>query len=103
MNSIVNLYPLSEDDYYEILTQSESSLLKEFVNKIEFHGDKVDISDETLLEIAKVATESELGVRAIKQTLKTMFSEALFNAADGEYKTHLITYKETIDRQNISM
>ena len=96
MNSIVNLYPLSEEDYYKILTQSESSPLNEFINKITFHGDKVDIGDEALQDIAKVATESELGVRAIKQTLKTMFSDALFNAADGEYKTHQICYKETM-------
>ena len=95
MNSIVNIYPLSEDDYYKILTQSESSPLKEFINKINFHGDKVDINDETLQKVAKVAAESELGVRAIKQTLKGMFSDALFSAADGEYKTHNITYKET--------
>ena len=91
------------DHYYEILTQSESSPLKEFINKIEFHGDTIDISNETLEDVSKVAAQSELGVRAIKQTLKSMFSDALFNAADGEYKTHTITYKETINRQNMSM
>ena len=103
MNSIVNLYPLGKDDYYKILTQSESSPLSEFINKITFHGDKVEISDETLQEIAKVADKSLLGVRAIKQTLKSMFNDALFNAADGEYKTHVISYKETFNRQNMSM
>ena len=103
MNSIVNLYPLSEDNYYKILTQSKSSPLNEFVNKITFHGDKVDISDETLQYIAKVATESELGVRAIKQTLKSIFSDALFSAADREFKTHIIACKETNNRQNMSM
>jgi len=103
MNSIVNLYPLSEDNYYEILTQSESSPLKEFVKKIEFHGDTVDISEETLQDVSKVAAQSELGVRAIKQTLKSMFSDALFSAADGEFKTHIITYRETTNRQNMSM
>lgn len=94
MMSVVNLYPLSEDDYYKILTQSQSSPLSEFVNKIEFHGDKVDISDETLHDISKAAAQSELGVRAIKQTLKNMFNDALFTAADEKYKTHLIVYKE---------
>jgi len=94
MNTIVNLHPLKEDDYYKILTQSESSPLKEFINKINFHGDTVDINDETLQKVSKAAAESELGVRAIKQTLKNMFSDALFSAADGEYKTHNITYKK---------
>jgi ATP-dependent Clp protease ATP-binding subunit ClpX len=95
MNSIINLYPLSKDDYYKVLTQSKSSPLKEFIKKIEFHGDTVDISEETLQDVAKVAAQSELGVRAIKQILKSMFSDALFSAADGEFKTHIITYKKT--------
>ena len=97
MSSIVNLYPLSEDDYYKILTLSESSPLKEFIKKVEFHGDRIEISNETLENIAKIAAKSELGVRAIKQTLKSMFSDALFDAASGEYKTHTITYKENIN------
>lgn len=103
MNSIVNLHPLGKDDYYKILTQSESSPLNEFINKITFHGDKVEISDETLQDIAKVADNSVLGVRAIKQTLKSMFNNALFSAADREFKTHVISYKETFNRQNMSM
>lgn len=94
MSSIVNLYPLNEDDYYKILTQSDSSPLSEFINKITFHGDKVDIDDETIHKVAKIAAQSELGVRAIKQTLKSMFNDALFSAADGEYTTHAITFKE---------
>ena len=92
MNTIVNLYPLDEEDYYKILKQSESSPLKEFINKIEFHGDQIDISEETLQAVSKVVAESSLGVRAIKQTLKSMFSDALFSAADGEFKTHVISY-----------
>jgi len=94
ISSIVNLYPLSEDDYYKILTQSKSSPLNEFINKIAFHGDKVDINKETLQEVAKMAAESELGVRTIKQTLKSMFSDALFSVADGECKTHTISFKK---------
>ncbi len=33
MNTIVNLHPLTERDYYNILTKSESSPLKEFIQK----------------------------------------------------------------------
>ena len=94
MSRIVNLKKLSQNDYLKILTDSKSSPLNEFIQKIEFHGDKVDISNETLIEVAKVASQSELGVRALKQILNNMFSEALFNTADEEFKTHIITLKE---------
>ncbi|MFC2073800.1 AAA family ATPase [Campylobacterota bacterium] len=94
MSTIVNLQKLSEDHYFSILTNSKSSPLKEFVSKVEFHGDSVDISEETLRQVSKVAAENKLGVRAIKQILTRMFSDALFYAADEEQKTHTVTYKE---------
>ena len=94
MSRIVNLKKLSQNDYLKILTDSKSSPLNEFIQKIEFHGDKVDISNDILVEVAKVASQSELGVRALKQILNNMFSEALFNTADEEFKTHIITLKE---------
>ena len=97
MSTIVNLRKLSENDYFNILTNSKSSPLKEFINKVEFHGDRAEISDATLLKVSKIAVESELGVRAIKQTLKSIFSDALFNTAEGEYKIHVITYKESFN------
>ena len=96
MNTIVNLHPLTENDYYKILTQSESSPLREFVKKVEFHGDKVEISDETIWQISKIAANSKLGVRSIKQTLKSMFKDAMFSSPEGEFKTHQIAYKESL-------
>jgi ATP-dependent protease Clp ATPase subunit len=92
MNTIVNLKKLSVDNYFKILKTSKSSPLQEFINKVEFHGDTVEISDDTLYKVAMIAANSELGVRAVKQTLRAMFSEALFLAADGEHKTHIIEY-----------
>jgi ATP-dependent protease Clp ATPase subunit len=92
IGTIVNLTPLTEDNYYNILTKSDSSPLKKFVTKIEFHGDKVKIPDETLRNIAKMCTQSQLGVRAINQILKTLFKEALFIAPEGECKTHRIHF-----------
>jgi len=94
MNTIVNLHPLTEHDYFKILTQSESSPLKEFIKKIEFHGDKVEIQEDTLRQISNIAVSSKLGVRSIKQTLKAMFKDVLFSTPDGACKTHHIGCKE---------
>jgi len=88
MGSIINLKKLTADDYYEILTNSKSSPLFEFIKKIELHGDRVEISDETIYDIAKMAEKSELGTRAIKQKLKCLFNEALFDAPGGRAKVH---------------
>lgn len=97
MSTIVNLKQLTQNDYFNILTNSKSSPLIEFVNKIEFHGDQVEIDDVALQNISVAAAKSKLGVRSIKQILKSIFHDALFSAADGEYKTHTITFNSIED------
>jgi len=88
MGSIINLRKLTKKDYCEILTNVKSSPLSEFIKKIELHGDKVEICDKTIYQIASMAEKSELGVRSIKQILQKMLHEALFDAPEGEVKTH---------------
>jgi len=94
MGSIVNLKKLNEDDYFKILTSSESSPLNDFIKQIKFHGDQVEITQDTLHEVAKAAARSELGVRSLHQILKKMFQEALFATAEGMYRKHTITYRD---------
>jgi len=91
MSSIINLHKLTKDDYYQILINSESSPLQEFIKKIKFHGDRVDISDETIKQVASMAEKSELGARGMKHQLKVMFKDALFMAPEDGIRTHNIT------------
>lgn len=92
MTTIVNLKKLTKEDFFILLKNEKISPLKEFIQKIEFHGDRVEISDETLHEMAQYAVQSDLGVRGLKQIIQRIFSEALFNASDEDYKTHIIKY-----------
>lgn len=94
MSSIVNLCKLSEDDFYDILTKSKSSPLQEYIDKIEFHGCKVQISEETMRSISAKTASNNLGVRALKQILKKVFSDAMFTSPNGNFKTYTITDKE---------
>ncbi|WP_434580275.1 AAA family ATPase [Sulfurimonas sp. NW15] len=94
MHTIVNLYPLTQEDYYKILTQSAASPLQEFIDKINFHGDYVEIEDKVIHAIAEYASKSDLGVRSIRQILKKLFAEALFLAPNPGNTTHTIRYNK---------
>jgi len=94
MHTIVNLYSLTQDDYYEILTQSDKSPLQDFIDKINFHGDSVIVDNDVIQVVAKYAAESDLGVRSIRQILKKLFSDALFLAPGSDHKIHHIKYKK---------
>ena len=90
MHTIVNLYTLTQEDYYKILTQSSASPLQEFIDKVRFHGDYVVIEEEVIHAIAEYAVKSDLGVRSIRQILKKLFAQALFLAPEAGNKTHYI-------------
>ena len=94
MHTIVNLYPLTQEDYYKILTQSDKSPLQEFIDKVRFHGDDVIIDDDVMQAIAEYAANSDLGVRSIRQIVKKLFSEALFLAPGPNHTTHHIQYNK---------
>ena len=64
------------------------------MDKLFTNNDSDDTGKHTLHQIAKNASESELGVRSIKQTLKKIFKEALFSSPDGNHKTHEILYEK---------
>jgi len=94
MHTIVNLYPLTQEDYYKILTQSDKSPLQEFIDKITFHGDSVIVDEDVLQAVAKYAVKSDLGVRSLRQILKKLFNNALFLAPGANHKTHHIKYNK---------
>ena len=94
--TILTLAPLDADDYFEILKQSKSSPLKEFVKRIEFHGDSVQVSDDALMAIAKRAAKSQVGARALYKMLYKVFADATFDAPSPSIKTYLIT-KSKVD------
>jgi len=94
MHTIVNLYPLTQEDCHKILTQSDKSPLQEFIDKVEFHGDSVIIDDDVIQAVAKYAARSDLGVRSLRQILKKLFNNALFSAPGANHKMHHIKYNK---------
>lgn len=82
IGSIVNMEPLTLDDYARMLTESRHSP----VNAIEdVYGIKLCLSQQKRLEIAQNAFESGLGVRAITNQLTQIVDDTLFDEPDTNY------------------
>lgn len=98
MHTIVNLHPLSEEDYYKILTQSKKSPINDIANLMFMHNEKISFDEEVLQAVARYAHKSELGVRSLHQILRKLFNDALFLAPEMKGRTHHIKYnKEDFD------
>ena len=93
VGSVLNLSKLEKEDYFNILIKSKSTPLSEFIAKIQYHGNFVDIDMDTLEKIAQKAAQSDLGARGLRQILKSLFQDALFDAPSNSGKMYKIRYE----------
>lgn len=75
IQNIVNLSPMNEADYAELLAKDDYGPLKRLEKD---YGVNLSISDETRLRIAQSAYESGLGVRGMENQIRNMIDKSLF-------------------------
>lgn len=92
VSTVVSLLPLSKDNIYAVLTQSQSTPLKKYIEKIILNSCQVKISDSTNQKIASEAANHPLGVRSIDFILKRLFKKALFESPLHPGATYVIDY-----------
>jgi len=96
----VELKSLSMEDFLQILTEPQNSLIKQYVELIATEGVMVEFSKNSLEEIAKIAytvneqTEN-IGARRLQTIMERLLEDVLFEAPELSGK-HL-----TIDRQYV--
>jgi ATP-dependent Clp protease ATP-binding subunit ClpX len=67
--------PLSTEDLAEIMTTSESSILKQYHRDFEGYGIRFTISPEAILEVARRAEAQKTGARGILTVLERLFRQ----------------------------
>lgn len=61
----VHCRPLSEDDLYDIMRQSQGSIIRQYVESFRHYGIDARFEDEALRAIAKAAHQERTGARAL--------------------------------------
>ncbi|MBN1634724.1 MAG: ATP-dependent protease ATPase subunit HslU [Ignavibacteria bacterium] len=94
----VELNSLSEDDFYQILTKPQNALVKQYKALLDTEGFEVNFKEESLKEIAKIATEvneqvENIGARRLHTILTSLLEDILFDVPDK-----IKTKKIEIDR-----
>lgn len=96
VSTIVSLLPLSKEDIYTVLTQSKSTPINKYIDKIIQNGCRVKIPDSTYQSIASEAANHPLGIRSLDFILKRLFKKALFESPLYSGKTYVIDYVQSI-------
>ncbi|MBA5776074.1 ATP-dependent protease ATPase subunit HslU [Stappia sp. F7233] len=83
----VELRALTKDDFRAILTETEASLIKQYVALMQTEGVELAFSDEAIDEIATIAvdlnaTVENIGARRLQTVMERVLDEVSFTAPD---------------------
>jgi ATP-dependent HslUV protease ATP-binding subunit HslU len=109
----VELSALTREDFKRILTEPESSLIKQYVALIGTEDVTLDFEDDAIEEIANLAAEinhnvENIGARRLHTVLERLLEEISFTASEKSGETLTITkdmVKETVGElaQNVDL
>ncbi|WP_158809331.1 ATP-dependent protease ATPase subunit HslU [Beijerinckia sp. L45] len=91
----VELLPLDEDDFRRILTETEASLLKQYVALLKTEGVDLAFTADAVHALAKVAVQvnssvENIGARRLQTVMERVLDEVSFTASDRGGETIVI-------------
>lgn len=97
----VELNSLTEEDFFKILTMPQNALIKQYTALLETEGIRLEFSEESIREIARIATEvneqvENIGARRLHTIMTTLLEELLFNAPDLVEQDKILITKEMV-------
>ena len=81
---ITTLQELDEDALVKILTEPKNAVVKQFAAMLEMDGVRLNITDDGLREIAKMAVARKTGARGLRSILERVLMAPMFDAPDKE-------------------
>jgi len=83
---VVSCHELGEDDLFEILKNSEGSIMRQYVNAFDAYGIGLGTTDEGLRRIAQKAHEERTGARSLVGVCERTFREYKYNLPHSPVK-----------------
>ncbi len=101
----VELRPLTEDDFFRILTETQNCLIKQYKALIGTEDVNLTFTDEAIKEIARIAFEvnetvENIGARRLLTVMEKLLDDISFTASDRGGETIIIDKKDV--QENVS-
>ena len=83
----VELRPLTKEDFRRILTETEASLIKQYIALLKTEGVSLEFTDDAIEAIAKIAVDvnasvENIGARRLQTVMERILDEISFTATD---------------------
>jgi len=97
----VELESLGFEEFYQILTKPENALIKQYTALLQTEGVDLEFTDESIMEIAKIAAEvnenvENIGARRLHTILSNLLEDILFDVPDKIKKKRIEISKEMV-------
>ena len=100
----VELNSLSEEDFYNILSQPKNALTKQYEAMFASEGVHISFTDEAVKELARIAAEvneqvENIGARRLHTIMSSLFDELLFAVPDDIKEGNITIDKDYVCQQ----
>tara|TARA_R110002095_G_scaffold208266_1_gene193848 strand:- start:1980 stop:3263 length:1284 start_codon:yes stop_codon:yes gene_type:complete len=87
-----SLSQLEENDLVRVLTEPKNSLVRQFQKFFEMEKAKLEFTDESLHEIARIAQKKNTGARGLRSVIEQAMFDIMYELPEqGEGKKYVIT------------
>lgn len=94
---ITTLEALDEDALVKILTEPKNAVVKQFMAMLEMDGVKLNITEDGLRAIAKMAVARKTGARGLRSILEKILMQPMFDAPDKEDLTEIVIDADVVE------
>ena len=94
---ITTLDALDEDALVQILTEPKNAVVKQFAAMLELDGVKLNVTDDGLRAIAKMAVARKTGARGLRSILERVLMQPMFDAPDKDDLAEIVIDADVVN------
>ena len=96
---ITTLSELDEDMLIRIMTQPKNAIVKQFESLMKMDGVKLEIKEEALKEIAKLAVSQNTGARGLRSIIEDSLMDLMYKIPDQKDLYKVVINKDVIAKK----
>ncbi len=97
---ITTLSELDEDMLIRIMTQPKNAIVKQFESLMKMDGVKLEIKEDALKEIAKLAVSQNTGARGLRSIIEDSLMDLMYKVPDQKDLYKVVINKDVISKKN---
>tara|TARA_B100001057_G_scaffold90_1_gene83 strand:- start:1221 stop:2486 length:1266 start_codon:yes stop_codon:yes gene_type:complete len=97
---ITTLSELDEDMLIRIMTQPKNAIVKQFESLLKMDGVKLEIKEDALKEIARLAVSQNTGARGLRSIIEDSLMDIMYDIPDQKNLYKVVINKEVIAKKS---